>query len=122
MIFGLACLLTAGMSAQKKLPYQNLKLPVETRVKDLLGRMTIEEKVEQLCCSTLSKYSCDNRLLIISWLALFTVWLKLPPSHPKSCWYFLKRAIIPSRAAIFPIVVLSSNFVTASRTIALTLW
>jgi len=29
-------------------PYRNAKLPVEERVQDLLGRMTLEEKIEQL--------------------------------------------------------------------------
>ena len=33
---------------QKNLPYKNSKLPVEERVKDLLARMTIEEKAGQL--------------------------------------------------------------------------
>lgn len=34
--------------AQKKLPYKDAKLPIEKRVKDLLSRMTIEEKAGQL--------------------------------------------------------------------------
>lgn len=34
--------------SQKKYPYQDPKLPVEDRVKDLLGRMTLEEKVRQM--------------------------------------------------------------------------
>src|SRR5215217_6800843 len=34
--------------AQKKLPYQDSKLEVEARVKDLLSRMTLEEKVRQM--------------------------------------------------------------------------
>lgn len=35
-------------SAQKKYPYQDAKMPVEDRVKDLLGRMSLEEKVRQM--------------------------------------------------------------------------
>ncbi|TDW47867.1 beta-glucosidase [Flavobacterium sp. 270] len=35
-------------SAQQKYPYQDAKLPVEERVKDLLSRMTLEEKVRQM--------------------------------------------------------------------------
>ena len=31
-------------------PYKNPTLPVETRVADLLSRMTLEEKVGQLLC------------------------------------------------------------------------
>lgn len=34
--------------AQKKYPYQDAKLPVEDRVKDLLSRMSLEEKVRQM--------------------------------------------------------------------------
>lgn len=40
-------LLTSGAWAQKY-PYQNANLPVEKRVKDLLSRMTVEEKVAQM--------------------------------------------------------------------------
>jgi beta-glucosidase len=38
----------AKSRAKKLLPYQNPQLPVEQRVADLVGRMTIEEKVDQL--------------------------------------------------------------------------
>jgi beta-glucosidase len=37
-----------GVKAQEPLPYKNPKLPVEARVADLLGRMTLEEKAAQL--------------------------------------------------------------------------
>lgn len=33
------------------LPYRDAKLPVEQRVKDLLGRMTLQEKIGQLRCT-----------------------------------------------------------------------
>ncbi len=36
------------LSAKKKLPYQNPKLPIEERVQDLLSRMTLEEKFWQM--------------------------------------------------------------------------
>lgn len=39
-----------GVSAQKKLPYRDASLPIETRTQDLLKRMTLEEKVGQLLC------------------------------------------------------------------------
>jgi beta-glucosidase len=38
----------AKSRAKKPLPYQSPQLPVEQRVADLVGRMTIEEKVDQL--------------------------------------------------------------------------
>src|SRR5690606_18955882 len=43
---GLLCLGT-GLGAQT-LPYKNSRLPIEDRVNDLIGRMTVEEKVGQL--------------------------------------------------------------------------
>ena len=43
---GLICLATV-LRAQV-LPYKNSQLPIEDRVRDLLGRMTVEEKVGQL--------------------------------------------------------------------------
>src|ERR1041385_5803616 len=43
IIFGL-------LVAIQTAPYKDWKLPVAQRVKDLLGRMTLEEKVAQLVC------------------------------------------------------------------------
>ena len=34
-----------------KYPYQNASLSIQDRVKDLMGRMTIEQKTQQLTCS-----------------------------------------------------------------------
>lgn len=41
-------LCSSFMKPKDKMPYQNPNLPVEERVKDLLGRMTIEEKFWQI--------------------------------------------------------------------------
>ncbi|PRD54312.1 glycoside hydrolase family 3 N-terminal domain-containing protein [Sphingobacterium gobiense] len=46
LLSGLICLGTA-LHAQV-LPYKNSQLPIEDRVQDLIGRMTVEEKVGQL--------------------------------------------------------------------------
>ncbi len=35
--------------------YKNPAAPVEARVRDLLARMTLEEKAEQLCPGTIGK-------------------------------------------------------------------
>lgn len=39
---------TSGYAQEWK--YKDASAPTEVRVKDLLGRMTLEEKVGQLCC------------------------------------------------------------------------
>jgi beta-glucosidase len=51
MKFSLVLLFTSlfcTAHSQTKLPYQNEKLSIDLRVKDLLGRMTVEEKAGQL--------------------------------------------------------------------------
>lgn len=53
--FILGCLLAGTATAQDILPYLNDKLPLETRVKDALSRMTTEEKVK--LCHAQSKFS-----------------------------------------------------------------
>jgi beta-glucosidase len=42
-------------SANSVLPYQNPQLSIDERVKDLLARMTLEEKVAQMMCVWMSK-------------------------------------------------------------------
>ena len=44
--FAFACSLASAQSG--KYPYQNPKLPVSQRVEDLMGRMSLEEKVDQM--------------------------------------------------------------------------
>ncbi|MBR2084150.1 MAG: beta-glucosidase, partial [Muribaculaceae bacterium] len=46
----LLLLLSLTMAAATKYPYQDANQPVDKRVKDLLSRMTLEEKVGQLVC------------------------------------------------------------------------
>ena len=56
----MVCCLVLNLSAEKKtktqLPYQNPQLSVEQRVDDLIGRMTLEEKVGQLRCTLAWNY------------------------------------------------------------------
>ena len=40
----------AGHAMAQQPLYKQATAPVEDRVKDLIGRMTVEEKVGQLCC------------------------------------------------------------------------
>lgn len=51
LTLALLALFAIGSMAQKNLPYKNSKLPIEKRVKDLLSRMTLEEKVGQMRCT-----------------------------------------------------------------------
>lgn len=58
------CLLavaSAGMKAQEQMPYKNPNLPVEERVQDLLRRMTLEEKVDQLNMKSLNALQMDQK-------------------------------------------------------------
>lgn len=55
-------------TAKKKvvLPYQDAKLPVEQRVRDLLSRMTLEEKAGQLRCTLgWGYYDIQNRKKVV---------------------------------------------------------
>ena len=46
----IACFMALSMYAKKIAIYKDAKQPIEKRVDDLLSRMTVEEKVMQLCC------------------------------------------------------------------------
>ncbi|MEP6789127.1 MAG: glycoside hydrolase family 3 N-terminal domain-containing protein, partial [Acidobacteriota bacterium] len=46
---------SAKSSAQTALPYRDPKLPIDARVKDLLGRMTLDEKIAQMMCVWMQK-------------------------------------------------------------------
>lgn len=48
--------LSAAKKAKTQFPYQNSQLTVEERVNDLIGRMTLEEKVGQLRCTLAWNY------------------------------------------------------------------
>ena len=48
--------ITLTASSQKKLPYKDATLPIEQRVGDLLGRMSVKEKIGQLRCTLAWNY------------------------------------------------------------------
>lgn len=50
-----------GVYAQNNVPYKNPNLPVEERVQDLLQRMTLEEKVDQLNMKSLNALQMDQK-------------------------------------------------------------
>ena len=51
LFFAFCVISSITVSAQKKFPYQDASLPVDQRVDDLIGRMTLEEKIGQLRCT-----------------------------------------------------------------------
>ncbi len=62
VLFVTAALLTASIfighratTAQEVLPYKNPKLSIDDRVKDLLARMTLDEKIAQMMCLWMEK-------------------------------------------------------------------
>ena len=59
-LLGLA-LMPATASAQARAPYLDPAQPVERRVDDLLGRMTLEEKVAQMLCLWQGKRAITDR-------------------------------------------------------------
>ena len=50
-----------NLGAQKKLPYQDSKNSIEKRVVDLLSRMTLQEKIDQLNMKTLNALRIDDK-------------------------------------------------------------
>jgi beta-glucosidase len=48
--------------AQAVLPYKNAKLSIDERVKDLLSRMTVEEKAAQTMCLWMEKPNDNSRV------------------------------------------------------------
>lgn len=50
------CIFCTGVQAKEKPAYKNKTLPVQTRVSDLLKRMTLDEKVGQLRCTLAWNY------------------------------------------------------------------
>lgn len=46
----IAFLACAGRTVAQQPLYKQATVPVETRINDLLGRMTVDEKIGQLCC------------------------------------------------------------------------
>lgn len=62
-MLGIGFLWLSSQAAARSLPvYRNPKADVESRVKDLLGRMTLEEKVLQLCQYTVGPNTNVNNI------------------------------------------------------------
>ncbi|MFB9991093.1 glycoside hydrolase family 3 protein [Deinococcus oregonensis] len=56
----LCCSISLATAAAAPLPYQNPALPTETRVQDLLSRMSLEEKAGQLVQTNLTRLMAGN--------------------------------------------------------------
>lgn len=59
LILGINAFTFQNLTGQM-LPYKNSNLPVEERVNDLIGRMTLEEKIAQMTMLSLSNLSMDK--------------------------------------------------------------
>lgn len=60
-------LITLSVNAKNKYPFQDASLPIDQRVKDLLSRMTLEEKAGQLMCLMgWNYYQIDGRKVTVS--------------------------------------------------------
>lgn len=60
-------LIALSINAKSKYPFQDASLPVDKRVKDLLSRMTIEEKAGQLVCLMgWDSYQIDGKKVTVS--------------------------------------------------------
>jgi beta-glucosidase len=64
IVFAVFC---QGNAQSIKYPYQNSKLSVEERVKDLLGRMSLEEKVRQMDMYKGGEFKDDENFSITNW-------------------------------------------------------
>lgn len=53
---------TFRTTAETEMPYRNPHLPIDDRVKDLLGRMTPEEKAAQMMCLWMEKPNDNSRV------------------------------------------------------------
>lgn len=88
-----------SLAATSDLPYKDPKLSVEQRVTDLLGRMTLEEKVAQLNMKSLSglKTNEKGKVTESSLEALFgeraSVAWKVPLSNTERLLLIRKRPI-----------------------------
>src|SRR5947208_3833092 len=51
----------SAQARQDRVPYRDPSLPIERRVEDLLGRMTLEEKVGQMLCLWQGKRAITDR-------------------------------------------------------------
>ena len=74
------CLLTLSGQAVGKTevpPYKNKSLSIEKRVDDLMGRMTLREKVLQLQNRGAGRLDEIDRMRV---MAVPTKWVRLPPS------------------------------------------
>lgn len=60
-IFCIFFLLMAMAGVKAQLPYQNSKLSAEERAADLLSRMTLEEKVDQISMTGLHDFTQSDR-------------------------------------------------------------
>lgn len=88
------CMLWACGDDGKTPAYKNAKLSIEKRVDDLLGRMTLEEKVGQLCSryDNFTPADVENKALLDSFFTM----IPSKPQPPKTAY----NSQLPPQCAI----------------------
>jgi beta-glucosidase len=61
-IFNASIFNSGTASAETQMPYQNAQLSIDARVKDLLARMTLEEKAAQMMCFWMEKPNDNSKV------------------------------------------------------------
>ncbi len=62
LIFNASIFVSAKTAAEKKMPYQDSQLSIDERVKDLLSRMTLDEKAAQMMCVWMEKPNDNSKI------------------------------------------------------------
>jgi len=65
LFFVLLSAVYAQKNDKQQLPYQDSALSVELRVTDLLGRMTLDEKISQMNMLSLNNLNFDKSLFVV---------------------------------------------------------
>ena len=65
LTFVVLIVLQLSALAQKKLPYQDPKLTIEERLDDLMSRMTLEEKIAQMCQYVAPKHILESKKRLV---------------------------------------------------------
>ena len=113
----LCAFVSAFVACSNKADYKDSSLPVETRVQDLLGRMTVEEKAAQLDMLSAKEIVIDENTLSDEQLKHFVDSMcigavhDLYPAHAAVANLIQKHAVENSRLGI-PLLFIEEGFLS----------